>query len=179
PCWGYPFDWQNSKHAVWPKNTPYITCTPYCYEAFLALHAATGEQRYHDIAAGIAAFVHGDLKETPTSPTAAAGSYSPHDSSKVVNASAYRAWVLIDAGQRFGRDDYSSSGLRNLNFVLESQKADGSWLYAEGVGASFIDHFHTCFNLKNLFKANRVLQRADVAEAIAKGFQYYHDHLFH
>src|SRR5688572_28841369 len=40
-CWGYPFDWQNQR-GMWARNTPFITCTPYCYEAFTALHEVTG-----------------------------------------------------------------------------------------------------------------------------------------
>lgn len=179
PCWGYPFDWQNDRGAVWVKNTPYITCTPYCYEAFLGLFALTGNERYRKIAAGIAEFIYGDLRDTPTSATASAGSYSPNDSSKVVNASAYRAYVLIDAGIRFERKDYADVGQRNLNFVLESQAADGSWLYAIDGSRSFIDNFHTCFNLKNLFKLNRLLNRSDVRDSIRRGYDYYRAHLFH
>src|SRR5687768_15325329 len=89
-CWGYPFDWQNNS-GLWKRNTPFITATPYCFEAFLALHDATGERRYLDVAESIARFVRNDLHDTATSPDAAAGSYSPVDRSQVLNASAYRA----------------------------------------------------------------------------------------
>ncbi len=177
PCWGYPFDWQNNKHEVWPKNTPYITCTPYCYEAYLGLLDATGDRRYLDLAAGIAEFVHGDLKDIPTGPDSAAGSYSPYDQRQVVNATAYRAYVLEDAGRRFDRRDYLETARRNLNFVLDSQREDGSWYYAMGEEKSFIDHFHTCFNLKNLFKLNRLLNCGRVEESIRRGFDYYKKHL--
>ena len=33
-CWGYPFDWQNNR-GLCKKNTPYITCTPYGFAAYL------------------------------------------------------------------------------------------------------------------------------------------------
>jgi hypothetical protein len=173
PCWGYPFDWQNNKDEVWPKNTPYITCTPYCYEAYLGLLEATGDERYHRLAAGIAEFVHGDLKDLPTGPDTAAGSYSPFDQRQVVNATAYRAYVLADAGKRFERGDYLAASRRNLNFVLESQAEDGSWLYAMNEAKSYIDNFHTCFNLKNLFKINRIAPDARIESSIRRGFAYY------
>jgi hypothetical protein len=172
-CWGYPFDWQNNKDEVWPKNTPYITCTPYCYEAYLGLSEATGEARYREFASGIAEFIFGDLKNLPTGPDAAAGSYSPYDERQVVNATAYRAYILADAGKRFERKDYLRDSHLNLNFVLESQAQDGSWLYAMNERKSFIDHFHTCFNLKNLIKLNRVAPDARVGEAIRRGYEYY------
>ena len=177
PCWGYPFDWQNNKDAIWPKGTPYITCTPYCYEAYLGLLDATGNKKYLELAVGIAAFVHGDLKDIPTRPNSAASSYSPLDQRQVVNASAYRAYVLKDAGQRFGRQDYLETSRRNLNFVLDSQAEDGSWLYAMNEGKSYIDNFHTCFNLKNLFKIQRIEPDLRIYRAIRRGFAYYRRHL--
>lgn len=173
PCWGYPFDWQNSRHEVWPKNTPLITCTPYCYEAYLGLFAAKGDSRYLELVEGIAEFVHGDLKDIPFGDGSAAGSYSPFDRRRVVNATAYRAYVLCDAGHRFNRNDYLETSIRNLNFVLESQQEDGSWFYAMEGEKSFIDNFHTCFNLKNLVKLNRIVPSERVAEAIQKGYDHY------
>jgi len=177
PCWGYPFDWQNNKDAVWPKNTPYITCTPYCYEAYLGLLEATGEAKYLELAMGIAEFVHGDLKDLPTGPDTAAGSYSPFDNRQVVNATAYRAYVLADAGKRFGRQDYLEASSRNLNFVLESQAENGSWYYAMNEAKSYIDNFHTCFNLKNLFKIHRIVPDARIEASIRRGFAYYRQYL--
>ncbi|MGA2748444.1 MAG: hypothetical protein ABSG59_06680 [Verrucomicrobiota bacterium] len=177
-CWGYPFDWQHHR-GLWKKNTPFITATPYCFEAFLRLFDLTGEERYFNTAKSIAQFVQNDLRDTPTSADAAAGSYSPLDNSQVVNASAYRAMVLFEAAGRFARPDYRRSATLNLNFILQSQRADGAWLYAMDEPAEqFIDHFHTCFVLKNLWKLNRSLKSPAVTEAIRRGFAYYHGALF-
>ena len=177
PCWGYPFDWQNNKDKVWPKNTPYITCTPYCYEAYLGLLEVTGQEKYLKLAAGIAEFVHSDLKDLPTGPETAAGSYSPFDQRQVVNATAYRAFVLADAAKRFGRKDYLEASSRNLNFVIKSQADDGSWLYAMNEKKSYIDNFHTCFNLKNLFKIHQIEPDERIEASIRGGFAYYQEHL--
>lgn len=178
-CWGYPFDWQHNG-GLWSKNTPYITCTPYCFEAFISLYDATKDQRYLDIARSIATFVYTDLKDTPTGQDAAAGSYSPIDDSKVVNASAYRAWVLFEAAARFNLPEYKEKAQKNLNFILQSQRDDGAWLYAfDAPGEDFIDHFHTCFVLKNLFKINLRLNNPVVTEAIKKGYAYYRKELFY
>lgn len=178
-CWGYPFDWRHNG-GLWLKNTPYITCTPYCFEAFIKLYDATQEPRYLDIARSIATFVYTDLKDTPTGQDAAAGSYSPIDESKVVNASAYRAWVLFEADARFGLPEYKAKAQKNLNFILQSQREDGAWLYAfDAPGEDFIDHFHTCFVLKNLFKINLRLNNPAITEAIKKGYDYYRQELFY
>ncbi len=178
PCWGYPFDWQHHR-GLWKKNTPFITATPYCFEACLKLFDLTGDKSFFETAKSIARFVHHDLRDTPTSADAAAGSYSPADNSQVVNASAYRAMVLFEAGNRFGQPACLESARRNLNFILQNQQPDGSWLYAlDHEGERFVDHFHTCFVLKNLAKLNRRLGSDAVTAAIRKGFHYYRRALF-
>jgi hypothetical protein len=177
-CWGYPFDWQNN-HGLWKRNTPFITATPYCFEVFLGLHDATGEPRHLEVAASIARFVQEDLHDTPTSADAAAGSYSPNDHSQVLNASAYRVMVLAEAARRFNEPRYAQTAQRNLNFILQNQRADGAWLYAlDHPSERFIDHFHTCFVIKNLIKVNRHLQSDAVTQAITKGYEYYRRELF-
>jgi hypothetical protein len=177
-CWGYPFDWQNV-NGLMPKGTPHIASTPYCYEVFATLFDLTGEAHFFEVARSIAAFVSEDLNDTPTGSESAAGSYTPYDHGKVVNASAYRAFVLFDASRRFQNNTFQTKALRNLRFILENQQADGSWLYAiDNPPEAFIDHFHTCFVLKNLFKVNRQLQSPDVQQAIRLGYNWYRKTLF-
>lgn len=172
-CWGYPFDWQNVRGFV-PKDTPHITATPYCYEVFTQLFDLTGEQQYLDVALSIAGFFSDDLNDTPTGKDSAAGSYTPIDHSKVINASAYRAFVLFDAARRFGNETWRTKAGKNLRFILQNQKPDGSWLYAiDDPHDTFIDNFHTCFVLKNLYKLNRHVQSDDVDRAIRDGYRFY------
>jgi hypothetical protein len=176
--WGYPFDWQNVG-GLMKKQTPHITATPYCYEVFTRLFDLTGDESYRDVARSIAAFVFEDLHDTPTGPNAAAGSYTPYDRSKVVNASAYRAFVLFDAARRFHEDAYRTKAAKNLRFILDAQRPDGSWLYAiDSPAEAFIDHFHTCFVLKNLYKLNRDLHSAEVVGAVRRGYAWYRRSLF-
>jgi hypothetical protein len=176
--WGYPFDWQ-SVSGLMKKQTPLITATPYCYEVFTRLFDLTGDDSYGEVARSIAKFVFDDLQDTPTGPGAAAGSYTPFDRSKVVNASAYRAFVLFDAARRFHKADYRAKAAQNLRFILDAQRADGSWLYAiDSPAEAFVDHFHTCFVLKNLHKLNRDLQSDEVARAVRRGYEWYRRSLF-
>src|SRR5207237_9019077 len=109
----------------WPENLPYITCTPYVYEAFVHLYEATGNSRWATAARPIAEFVADDIRDTPTGPSAAAASYSPIDNGKVVNARSYRAFVVFDAAHRFGSDRFAEKAERNLNFILQAQRSDG------------------------------------------------------
>ena len=177
-CWGYPFDWQNFR-GLWRKNTPYITSVPYCFEAFLKLYEISQVTRYQEAAASVAKFVFEDLRDTCVSAESSAASYSPIDTSQVVNASAYRAFVLFEAAYRLGYHDYERKAWRNVNFILQTQLSDGSWRYAvDHAGEAFIDHFHTCFVLKNLWKINRYLRSDTIDQSIRRGYTYYRRSLF-
>ena len=106
-----------------------------------------------EIMQSIAEHAFTDIKDRELSPTMATAGYNPLDTEGgVINASAYRAFLLTSAALRFSRDDYRRAAERNLNFVLQSQQPDGSWFYAADGVRDFVDHFHTCFVLKALAK---------------------------
>ena len=151
-CWGYPFDWV-TRTGVMSAGTPLITTTPYVYEAFSYVRRIDGKDRWLEIMQSIAEHALHDIKDRELSADAATASYNPDDTSGgVVNASAYRAFLLMSAAIQFSRDDYRRAAERNLNFVLQSQQPDGSWFYAIDGVRDFVDHFHTCFVLKALAK---------------------------
>jgi hypothetical protein len=96
----------------------------------------------------------------------------------VINASAYRGYVLADAGRRFGVEDWTTEACRNLRFVLQTQREDGSWPYAVDRGDDFVDNFHTCLVLKNLARATESLPTLPgLRDAISRGFEFYRSRL--
>jgi len=176
-CWGYPFDWV-TRGGVMKKDTPLITTTPYVYEAFLQGFKATQRDEWKQVMASIAHHVRFEIKDFETSPVASSCSYSPFDGGGVINAAAYRAFLLFSASQSFSNDDYRRTAERNLNFVLEAQNPDGSWYYAVDGVRDFVDHFHTCFVMKALGKIYAVTRDERCYNALAKGTEYYLKNLF-
>lgn len=176
--WGYPFDWV-TRNGVMKTNTSLITTTPYVYEAFAAVHDLAPEPRWEATLRSIAEHAFRDFPDRVLGPDEAAAGYSPLDNEGcVVNASAYRAFLLTEAAARFGRADYAQAARRNLNFVLRAQRPDGSWFYAMDGEREFIDHFHTCFVMKALAKIERLTGDAGCHQAIEAGTRYYVGHLF-
>jgi hypothetical protein len=176
-CWGYPFDWVTQGGTI-KGGTPFITSTPYCYEAFRHAFALDGNQHWRAICRSAAEHAAVDIREFPLSDVAASAGYSPLDSKGgVVNASAYRAWLLTAAAGDFGDERYWEIARKNLAFVLQSQRQDGSWPYAVGDTRDFVDHFHTCFVLKALAKIEQCRPQTCGA-AISRGIEYYAAHLF-
>ena len=176
--WGYPFDWV-TRTGVMKTDTPLITTTPYVYEAFAAVQALAPDPRWEAILRSIAEHGLRDIPDRVLGPDEAAAGYNPLDREGcVVNASAYRAFLLTEAAGRFGRPDCAEAARRNLNFVLRAQRPNGAWFYAMDGEREFIDHFHTCFVLKALAKIERLTGDAGCTRAIEAGVAYYVDHLF-
>jgi len=175
--WGYPFDWQ-TRGGILPRGTPLITTTPYCYEAFTDVYRIDGQPRWREIMRSIADHCLLDYRDIDAGPDAATCTYTPTGGEKVVNASAYRAFTLFSAWKEFGDERYRTAAARNLNFVLQSQQADGSWMYAMDGVRQFVDHFHTCFVMKALAKIEALTGHAGCTAALARGVDFYTQHLF-
>ena len=171
-CWGYPFDWE-TRHGTIRRGTPLITTTPYVYEAFREVHTVDGNSRWLAAMESIVRHATKDIEDYPYSETASTCSYTPFDKGGIINASAYRAAMLTWASVDFNETRYWDIAERNLNFVLETQRPDGSWPYSIEGERDFVDHFHTCFVLKALAKIDQVRPGDACRQAINKGIQYY------
>lgn len=176
-CWGYPFDWI-TRTGVIAAGTPLITTTPYVFEAYLQAYQLQPNAGWKNVLASITRHVATDIKDFKTSERGSTCSYTPHDQGKIVNASAYRAFTLTTAARLFDNEDYARVARRNLAFVLETQKPDGSWPYAVDGVRDFVDHFHTCFVMKALAKIYLQTGDKDCLNALARGLDYYLKNLF-
>ncbi len=178
-CWGYPFNWETLHGTIW-QGTPLITTVPYAYEAFKQVYEIDEDQKWREIMQSIAQHALLDYQDFEMSPTASICSYGPGPKSSVgvINANAYRAFLLTSAAVDFSEDKYRVVAERNLNFVLESQNADGSWYYANDRTRDFVDHFHTCFVMKALAKIEALTGHPGCTRALQRGVDYYVRNLF-
>ena len=176
-CWGYPFDWV-TRNGVITSQTPLITTTPYVYEAFLQVFKLDPRDEWKLILESIARHASVDIKNFKTSEKASSCSYTPYDAGGVINAAAYRAFLLTSASLLFSEDNYWKIAERNLNFVLENQNPDGSWFYAVDGVRDFVDHYHTCFVMKALAKIHALTGHEATLKALGQGVGYYLNNLF-
>ena len=68
-------------------------------------------EQYKQIIQSIARHAAIDIKDFKTSENASSCSYTPYDGGGVINAAAYRAFLLTSASQIFSNDGY----LKTLN----------------------------------------------------------------
>jgi hypothetical protein len=176
-CWGYSFDWV-TRNGIIKKGTPLITTTPYAFEAFLQVHRLRPSDGRKKIIESITRHAVTDIKDFKYSAHGMTCSYTPHDEGKVINASAYRAGMLVTAAKFLGSEELMKTASANVNFVLETQKPDGSWPYAVDGVRDFVDHFHTCFVMKGLAKVYLLTGDRRIYDALENGLNYYQRNLF-
>jgi hypothetical protein len=177
--WGYPFDWETIDGTL-ATQTPLITTLPYVYEAFAAVHQIDGQSKWLEVMRSIAEHAYQDYPQLDAGDGAKTSAYTPlqADRGRVVNASAYRAFLLTKAAVDLGQTRFSEAAETNVRFVLKSQNPDGSWYYAVDGRRHFIDHYHTCFVMKALVKVWTLTGDAACQRAVEKGMAYYLGNLF-
>lgn len=178
-AWGYPFDWE-TRTGTMKAETPLITTVPYVYEAFSQMHALDNDPQWLGIMRSIAEHAFRDYRDLEMQPGMTSCAYSPEPDAPcgIVNASAYRAYLLTRAGLELSVPPYLKAAEKNLNFVLASQNQDGSWHYSTDGQRDFVDHFHTCFVLKALAKIEELTGCVRCHAAIERGASYYLKNLF-
>jgi hypothetical protein len=175
-CWGYHFDWQ-SRDLFLPRFAPNIICTAFAGNAVLDVYERLGERTLLDAATSAGEFLRSGLNITEDN-GGICFSYTPFDRGQVHNANLLGAAFLARLFAVTGREEFRDLAGRATRFSLDRQNADGSWPYGEAVTQSWIDNFHTGFNLVALKGLSTVLHDAAIDSAIARGMEFYISRFF-
>ena len=172
--WGLHFRYAVAKNLIYDENTPFSTMTPYVLEAFVQFTDLTGDRRYESEILGVYRFFNEDIRVMEESEHAMATSYTPSRDRTVINASSYAMWsyaLLLAFLNEHEKADVTRKIIKLYRFIQQQQRPDGSWLYATSSG-SFIDCFHSCIVLKNLWKTRDLHHLDECEEVISRGYQY-------
>ena len=175
-CWGYNFDWQSRAFFV-PQYTPTIVNSSFIGHALLDTYDLLGEQRALDMAVSIKDFLLNDLHRTIAGETFGF-SYTPNDRTAVHNANLMGASLLIRLYGLTGDSVLRDTAQASLAYTMDRQHVDGSWFYAETAMQSWIDSFHTGFNLEAIRWFLRLGEGQEYRAAYEKGVRYYAENFF-
>jgi hypothetical protein len=175
-CWGYNFDWQ-SRAFFLPKHTPTIVNTSFIGHALLDAYRLSGNERALDMALSTADFILNDLNRK-TDGSSLCFSYSPLDQAYVHNANLLGGSLLIRLYQHTGESAMKEAATASLDYTMGCQRADGSWPYAETDYQSWIDSFHTGFNLQSILYFLQAGFGDPYREAFERGVRFYEERFF-
>lgn len=172
-CWGYNFDWQARRLFLFPKYTPTVVATCFCATALMDAYEVTGNKRYLDIALSSADFVVKDLHRTEFK-DGFLFSYSPlQGNDTVFNASLLGSKLLACCYHYTGDEEFKSLAEASVKACCEAQSEDGAWVYGMLPVQSWIDNFHTGYNLDALATYEEMTGDNSYRSNIEKGFEFY------
>ena len=177
-CWGYNFDWQARRLFLFPKYTPTVVATCFCATALMDAYEVTGNKRYLDIALSSADFVVKDLHRTEFK-DGFLFSYSPlQGNDTVFNASLLGSKLLACCYHYTGDEELKRLAEASVKACCEAQSEDGSWVYGMLPVQSWIDSFHTGYNLDALLTYEEMTGDTTYRSNIEKGFEFYIKNFF-
>ena len=146
-CWGYNFPWQSRRLFLFPAYTPTVVATSFCVEALLKAYDITKNENYKSLALSAADFIMNDLNRIPHH-SGFLFSYSPYKGNDTVyNASLLGAKTLSLCYKYSGNELYRQTAKSAVMAACDGQLDDGSWVYGLLKTQSWIDSFHTGYNL--------------------------------
>lgn len=177
-CWGYNFDWQARKLFFFPKGTPTIVPTAFCVSALINSYKITQNKKYLRSAISANNFVKKDLLRTKNEFGLFLSYSHIAGNNTVINASLMSAKILLlnyqftnNKNDLFFAKDLISSACR-------AQKNDGSWPYGLLKIQSWVDSFHTGYNLEILSLYSNISGDNTFDKNHEIGLKYYLDNFF-
>jgi hypothetical protein len=173
-CWGLGFKWAAGDDLDYDENTPFSTHTPYVLEALDTYISITGDVSYVPIVESIFSFYENDIQVMLEDERTMATSYGPDKDRLVTNAVSYTmfAYALFLKYIPNQKSKIEVKILKLYNYIKSKQLKDGAWMYEPDSEDSFIDCFHSCFVLKNIYKTTRIFSLDDSDEILEIGYEY-------
>jgi hypothetical protein len=191
-AWAYNFDWQ-SRNFFAPRGTPTVVPTAFAARAFIEGAHEFPNEEYLNVARSVCEFLLRDLPRTIETETELCFSYAPNTNTRIFNASLLAAEVLASVGNITNDPTLCATAERAARYAVNQQQPDGSWTYGTEPAQSWIDNFHTAYNL---FSLKRIIAACNSGEEFQQSLQrayrywtqtffladgwpkYYHDELY-
>jgi hypothetical protein len=179
-CWGLGFKWAAGDGLDYDENTPYSTHTPYALEALDRYVELTGDLSYIPHIKSVFDFFETDIQIMFEDETSMAISYGPAKDRLVTNAVSYAMFAYSIFFKHMPEKHNLIEGkVKKLyHFIQSKQLANGSWLYEPESDDSFIDCFHSCFVLKNIYKTSKIVSLKGCNVILKDGYKYVKDNFY-
>ena len=172
-CWGTGFEIVIGKNLVYDKEIHFTTNTIYVLEALDEYYKVTKEASILNVIKSIYEFYEKDIIVIYEDHKILITSYGPIKDRVVTNAVSYTMFAYSIFYNYIDEKEYIKKKVNKMfQFIISVQNEDGSWLYAPHDDNSFIDCFHSCFVLKNIYKSNLIIKLDGSEELVKLGYQF-------
>lgn len=171
-CWGYNFDWQ-AKAFFQPKGTPSVVVTSFVACALLDVYEITKNEEMLRIARSACNFILNDLNRTFDDEGDFSFSYSPLDKTQVFNASLLGVRLLCRTYKYTNETLLIEESRKAVRYVCKHQQINGEWSYSPLPYHSWIDNFHTGYNLECIYTYQSISGDKSFKNNLELGLNYY------
>lgn len=171
-CWGYNFDWQ-AKAFFQPKGTPSVVVTSFIACALLDAFEENRDEVLLKSARSACDFILNDLNRTYNKDGDFSFSYSPLDATQVFNASLLGVRLLSRTYFHTKESILIEESRKAVSFVCKLQQENGAWAYSPLPFHTWIDNFHTGYNLECIYTYQSISGDNSFQENLRKGLDYY------
>ena len=176
---GLQFSMASQNPFYFPSNTPTVVASSFCVQSLFKAFDITGNESYKANALSHADFILNDLSRTHDSKGNFILSYSPiNGNNRVINASLLGAKSLAYCYQYSQKSYYKDVAKKIIEFVIQYQEEDGSWIYGLDNNQGWKDSFHTGYNLEALKYYENFCNDTSFKNNIEIGFNYYLNNFF-
>ena len=172
-CWGYNFDWQARLLFLFPKETPTIVATSFCVDALFKAYEITKNERYLNTAISSSKFVINDLNRSELKDGFLFSYSTLNGNNTVINASLLGAKILSQVYQYTKDEELKELAYKTIKTCCDIQSDEGSWVYGLLNVQSWIDSFHTGYNLDAIQTYQDITGDLSFSSYIKLGLSYY------
>ena len=92
---------------------------------------------------------------------------------QIHNANFLASALCVRVSNLTGETNMTDRALNVARYSVQAQNVDGGWFYGEMPSQSWVDNFHTGFNLGALLDVARVLRIGEFDAAVGRGYEYF------
>jgi hypothetical protein len=175
-CWGYSFPWQTRTVLV-QRGAPNLVCTIFVANALLDAYEEFNDPPLLEMATSAGNYIL-QLYYTEGDSVASFSYPLPGLKTKVHNANFLAAGLLCRLFHHTQNEKLLVPALKATRYSAGKQRIDGSWSYGELANQSWIDNFHTGYNLSALRAIDRYSGGSEFEPQVRRGFAFYQNHFF-
>jgi len=178
-CWGYNFGWQTPSFYV-QRYAPNMVVSTVIGQALIRAFEVFDDQYYLDIARNIIEFIRRDLNAFQDEKGLRYYSYTPFDSSKVINISALGAGLMSRLYEYTYEVSLIEEARELIRFVVDKQTNYGAWYYTDPPEHSPLTHdnYHTGFILDSILQYINASGEQQWLPNYYEGLKFYAQELF-
>lgn len=169
--WGYPTTWV-CRGFEFPLNTPTAVASSFAVDALFHAFDITGNEKYKNVALETAIFVMEDLFRTPHKDGFII-SYSQYKGNdQVYNASLLAARILLQCYKYSNNIEYLTVAKQAIDTCVNDQAEDGSWPYGLLSSQTWIDNYHTAYNLEAIWEYKHITGDTCYDDCLKRGSDF-------